>query len=605
MAFFQNQLQNFSLAGAGVVVGATTVTLKSMLDIDGNALSMATSFGAIGYATLEPGNNTLEEEISFSGLTNNTNGTVTLTGIKSITFAEPYTSTTGFSKTHAGSTTLVVSNTSGYYTEFGIKRNNETVTGLWLVPDPVSATGIANKEYVLSVVNGGPVSTDTVIVAGTAGETITAGQILYLAVADGLWYKASSATATTTDLLQLGVAQGSGTIGNPIATGVLIKGVDTHQSGLAAGTIYYLSTAGAIASSAGTVERAIGQGKSATSIYFDPEFYYIPTANQKGAFAGAGGTPSSTNKYLTQLSFYGGGADGTLTVASGTTTLSANKYYSTINISAGAILETAGYALYASTSLTNAGTIRNNGGVGGAGNANGGAVGTAGAPATGNTFTAGTAGGIGGTAGLQAGPVAAGNGAAGAAKTCLGASGTAGGNGGSEGTGGAGGTATPETISSTLLNGTPISGSIVTSRVAYAYFTSVNGAALSTAPGAGGGGGGGANGGANGCSGGGGGGTGGVVFLASPIIINSGIIQANGGNGGAGGGNGGAPGNGGGGGAGGNGGNLLLTYNSLTDTGTIQAAAGTGGTAGPSSGTPGAAGNAGNAGKIYKLSTTV
>lgn len=302
MSFFPNQLQNFSLAGAGVVAGDTSVTLKSMLDIDGNALTMAADFGTIGYATLEPGNNTLEESISFSGLTNNANGTTTLTGVKSITFAEPYTPTTGFMKNHAGSTTLVISNTSAFYTQFGKLANNETVTGLWLVPDPVSATGIANKEYVLSVVNGGPVSFDKLIVTATAGETVAAGQVLYLKVADGLWYKASSAASATTDFLQLAIAQGAGTIGNPITNGVLIRGVDTNQSGLVVGTTYYLSTGGAIASSAGTIERAVGQGASTTSIYFDPNYFYTPTGQQKSALPGMAGTLSSTNKYSTGIS---------------------------------------------------------------------------------------------------------------------------------------------------------------------------------------------------------------------------------------------------------------------------------------------------------------
>lgn len=125
------QLQDYFLAGAGAVIGATSIILKSMLDIDGNALSMATDFGTIGYGTLEPGNGTLEEQISFSGLTNNSNGTVTLTGVKTVSFVYPYTETSGLAKTHAGSTTFVISNTSGFYNQFPAKQNDETITGQW------------------------------------------------------------------------------------------------------------------------------------------------------------------------------------------------------------------------------------------------------------------------------------------------------------------------------------------------------------------------------------------------------------------------------------------------------------------------------------------
>lgn len=135
------QLQPYSLYGAGAVAGATSITLKSMTDIDGNALSMAGTFGSIGFGTMEPGNGNLEEQISFTGLVNNTNGTVTLSGVSNVTFTYPYTQTSGLFKTHAGSTSFVISNTSGFYDELTSKADDETVTGTWTFPtnDPTRA----------------------------------------------------------------------------------------------------------------------------------------------------------------------------------------------------------------------------------------------------------------------------------------------------------------------------------------------------------------------------------------------------------------------------------------------------------------------------------
>jgi microcystin-dependent protein len=301
MTFYQNQLQPFSLAGAGAVSGATSIILKSMKDIDGNSLTMATSFGTKGYGTLEPGNNTLEEQISFTGLVNNANGTTTLTGVKSVTFGEPYTETSGLAKTHAGSSTFVISNTSGYYGEFAIKQNDEDITGYWNTPDPIDPTNIANRQWVLSVVNGGAVSQNAVIVIGNAGETVSAGQLVYLNSADGEWYKTDADASATTDFIQIGIAQGAGTNGNAITGGILIKGLDTNQSGLVAGTLYYVSnTAGGISSSAGTFSRVIGQAQSATTLYFDPYFKNSVSGNQEAALAGSSGTPSASNKYVTQ-----------------------------------------------------------------------------------------------------------------------------------------------------------------------------------------------------------------------------------------------------------------------------------------------------------------
>jgi len=138
------QLQEFSLAGSGAIIGATTIVLKSMLDIDGNPLTMAGAFGNIGFGTLSPGNGALEEQISFTGLTNNANGTVTLTGVSSVTFLDPYTATSGLLKTHAGSTPFITSNTSGFYNKFPAKDNDETITGQWTFNNTPIVPGVVS-----------------------------------------------------------------------------------------------------------------------------------------------------------------------------------------------------------------------------------------------------------------------------------------------------------------------------------------------------------------------------------------------------------------------------------------------------------------------------
>lgn len=168
--FKEVQAQNFSLSGAGASAGATTVTLKSFLGIDGVTPLTITDFGSIGYATLEPGNGTQEEQISFSGVTQNANGTATLTGVKNVLFISPYTETSGTSKTHAGSTTLVISNTSGFYNQFPAKANDETITGQWtfntfpITPSNSVATNLVAGITKLSVAAAsatGPIAVGT------------------------------------------------------------------------------------------------------------------------------------------------------------------------------------------------------------------------------------------------------------------------------------------------------------------------------------------------------------------------------------------------------------------------------------------------------------
>lgn len=332
MSFLTAQLQNFNLAGSGVSIADTTMTLSSFKSIDGVNLALS-DFGSAGYMTIEPGSRDREEQIAFYGVTQNSNGTATLTGIKTVLFLSPYTESSGFAKSHPGGVVAVVTNTSGFYNKLTAKDNQENITGYWTVPDPLSATGIANKEYVDNLVNGGTVSTNALIEVGTAGETVAAGNPVYLKAADGRWYKAIGTTANTVDVIQLGIAQGAGTAGNAISGGVLRRGVDTHQSGGSAGAIGYISNTSTIATSAGTVERAVGNFATTTTFVFDPQFYYGPTANQKAALVGTNGTPSSTNKYVT----LSGSATPTVQVytASNTWTKPAGLVYAVIEVVGG------------------------------------------------------------------------------------------------------------------------------------------------------------------------------------------------------------------------------------------------------------------------------
>lgn len=168
------QAQPFSLAGSGAIAGATTITLKSFQTIDGVNLAM-TDFGAIGFGTLQPGEGTSEEQISFTGVTQNANGTATLTGIGSVLFLSPYTVTSGLSKTHAGSTTFIISNTSGFYDRLTSKNDDETIAGTWTFtnpnypqmdtasPLPTLSAQLATKAYVDSVaIAGAPDASTTV-----------------------------------------------------------------------------------------------------------------------------------------------------------------------------------------------------------------------------------------------------------------------------------------------------------------------------------------------------------------------------------------------------------------------------------------------------------
>lgn len=328
------------------------------------------------------------------------------------------------------------------------------------------------------------------------------------------------------------------------------------------------------------------------------------------------------------LSQFGDGSDGTYTLNAGqaavgglfgksgsTFTLLKDAQFVNLTIDATFILETAGFAFWCTGTLTNNGTIQNNGVVGTAGSNNSGATGgnggAGGAGGTGNTLVAGTSGGAGGR-GANGGGGSITDGTAGTSKNpSLGSSGAAGGTGYAGNVGGAAGTATSENgaVAQPTVYNRLTAGSEIISLARFTPRGETSGlVSLSASAGSGGGGGGGGNdvGDTGGGGGGGGGGTGGCVVIGAKTLTNGGSILANGGNGGAGG-NGSGTGAGdsraGGGGGGGSGGVIFLMYRTIT-LGTVTAAAGTGGAlgSGRANGSPtGTAGAAGTAGKIYRL----
>lgn len=155
------QAQTFTLAGSGVSAGDTSATLVSFDQIDGTQLTMA-NFGTKGYGTNEPGSGMSEEQIVWTGVTVNDDGTTTLTGISSVLDVYPYTESSGFSTAHVGGTAFVISNTAGFYSNFANIENDTTITATWLIEDPTLPTQIANKEYVDdAIISGGVPATTT------------------------------------------------------------------------------------------------------------------------------------------------------------------------------------------------------------------------------------------------------------------------------------------------------------------------------------------------------------------------------------------------------------------------------------------------------------
>lgn len=286
-ALFESSLAS-ALSAAG-----TSFTLVSGTDRDGNALS-----GLYGFIIDE---GSADEEFCVGTIS----GTTVTISKRGCDADDPETEVSANKKAHRRGASVkitdypilaylrnVIAGESGYTLPALLRQASS-------VGNPVNADDLARKGYVDSVV-AGIATTVNVIVPGTAGETVAAGNLIYFDDTDNEWKKCDADTASTVENTLLGIAQGAGVDGGAISSGVLLRGLDSNQSGLAAGAIYYASnTAGGISSSPGTKEVTLGFSYSTTQLYFNPRFNQQITEDEQDALAGTSGTPSSSNKFVT------------------------------------------------------------------------------------------------------------------------------------------------------------------------------------------------------------------------------------------------------------------------------------------------------------------
>lgn len=124
----------YYLSGGGVSASASTLTLTSFkIPVSNQNYAMA-DFGdgvnAKGYLTLEPGSQTRQEFVSFTGLTQNADGSATLSGVtRGLLPIPPYTASTTYAKAHSGGTTVVISNPPQLYEAIYSYVDNATSSG--------------------------------------------------------------------------------------------------------------------------------------------------------------------------------------------------------------------------------------------------------------------------------------------------------------------------------------------------------------------------------------------------------------------------------------------------------------------------------------------
>lgn len=176
-AFTPVQGKTYYLAGAGVTSSANTVTLSSFTLPDPNSTPITNAmFSGTQYGVLEAQTSKIEN-ITYTGVTQNSNGTATLTGVtRGISFFSPYVSSTTLQLAHAGGATFILSNPAAFYSQFAAINNSETILGTWTFAstappvydaDPIwanfSSQALADVSYVNSVVAAGCANGSTTV----------------------------------------------------------------------------------------------------------------------------------------------------------------------------------------------------------------------------------------------------------------------------------------------------------------------------------------------------------------------------------------------------------------------------------------------------------
>lgn len=223
--------QDYYLSGNGIAASDTSITLKSFkFPNSGDTITM-TDFGSIGYGTLEPGT-ARREFISWTGVTQNGDGSATLTGVtRGLDAAAPYTSVAGLKKGHAGNSLFRVTNAPQLYNKLAAKDNDETITETWTFTTPnfprmndttapTDDEQLATKKYADDLaIAGAPDATNAVkgiveiatlaetkagsTTGGTSATTVPTSATVAGAVQDSSWVYAADAEASDTYAITL------------------------------------------------------------------------------------------------------------------------------------------------------------------------------------------------------------------------------------------------------------------------------------------------------------------------------------------------------------------------------------------------------------------
>ncbi len=179
---------------------ATSITLSSFAEpVSGVLYTMVLLNTSIMYGTIQPKTSS-SEFISFTGITQNADGTATLTGVtRGLAKKYPYTASATFQLPHSGQSPFILSDAPQVFSKYTNKDNDEHVTGLWTFDQtPIGLNPGAVQDASTTVkgigkVSVAPISPTIPIFVGdndtrvspVSLATVTAGEVIALGGSSG------------------------------------------------------------------------------------------------------------------------------------------------------------------------------------------------------------------------------------------------------------------------------------------------------------------------------------------------------------------------------------------------------------------------------------
>ena len=189
----------------------TSITLTSFTEPVSNIpYTMSYLNSDIEYGTIAPSSGS-SEFVSFTGITQNSNGTATLTGVTRGLARTPgntgCVASTTLARAYPGQSQFILGNSPCFYSEYATKRNDQVITGQWRFdqyPTASSTVGFATTSWqfitygqaAAIAAQGAATSTESIAGITRLGTALQAASSTYLGVLDPLVLQTKNATDT-------------------------------------------------------------------------------------------------------------------------------------------------------------------------------------------------------------------------------------------------------------------------------------------------------------------------------------------------------------------------------------------------------------------------